>query len=490
LSITEELRQRLEFGDHLSPAERLAYLTPAERADIIKSLDARELMALEHDWHFWARPSQIAPEGNCPCGCEGRWLNWLILAGRGWGKTRTGAEWVHENVNNGTYRLLHLVGATASDVRDIMVEGPSGILNTVKPENSVHYSPTKRLLEWGNGARALCFSADEPERFRGVQCEAAWADELAAWRYEESWKQLQLGLRVGKFPRTVITTTPRPTPLVKRLARAANWTYDREGNKIAPPRNHITKGTTYDNIGNLAEAFIQEITQEYEGTRFGRQEIYAEILEDNENALWTRELIELQRREPEPGQILPGDLKKVVIGVDPAMTFGEQSDETGIVVCGIDYGDKAWVIQDASGKYSAEGWARKVVELHAKWDDEYRPESCIVVAERNQGGDLVERNIVVEDSLVPVKLIQAKKSKVLRAEPVSTAYERDKVYHVGRFDKLEEQMCNYEAGSDISPDRLDALVYALTELVVKRHYLTAVNMGGNELATEKSYWKA
>lgn len=490
MSLVDELKHRLEVGDHLSQAERLAALPSDERQAILEALSPQELQALEHDWHFWARPEQLAPDETCQCGCEGRWINWLILAGRGWGKTRTGAEWCHENVNNGLYRRLHLVGATASDVRDIMVEGPSGILATQKPDNPVTYAPTKRKLEWANGAVALCFSADEPERFRGVQCEAAWADELAAWRYEESWKQLQLGLRLGKFPRTVITTTPRATRLVKRLAKAALWTYDNDGNPITPPRNHMTKGTTYDNIANLAEAFIQEITQEYEGTRFGRQELYAEILEDSENALWTRDLIEDHRHEPSPesGRV-PQDLKKLVIGVDPAVTFGEESDETGIVVCGLDYNDKAWVLQDASGKYSAEGWAKKVVDTAHRWEEEYFPESVLVVAEHNMGGELVERNIVVEDPLINVKLVRAKKSKVLRAEPVSTAYERHKVWHVGTFDKLEDQMCTYEAGTDTSPDRLDALVYALTELVVRRFAYTAVDMGANELATDSSYWR-
>lgn len=491
MSLVEELKHRLELGSHLSPAEKLATLPDAERQAFLENLTAAEIVTLENDWHFWARPEQLPPGTDCECGCNGRWLVWLILAGRGWGKTRTGAEWCHENINSGLYRRIHLVGATASDVRDIMVEGPSGILATAKPENPVHYSPTKRKLEWANGAVALCFSADEPERFRGVQCEAAWADELASWRYEESWKQLQLGLRLGKFPRTVVTTTPRPTRLIKRLARASLPTHDSEGNVITPPRNHITKGTTYDNIANLAEAFIQEITQEYEGTRFGRQELYAEILEDSESALWTRELIEDHRIEPTPGgDRVPKELKKIVIGVDPAVTFGEESDETGIIVCGLDYSDKAWVLQDASGKYTAEGWARRVVDVYSSWEDEYFPESIMVVAEHNMGGELVERNIVVENPKVNVKLVRAKKSKVLRAEPVSTAYERHKVYHVGMFDKLEDQMCTYEAGSDNSPDRLDALVYALTELVVRRMGTVAVAMGANELASDGSYWKA
>lgn len=461
MSISEEILKFLKTDGKLSVAERLAALTPEQRIEVLGAIPPAALVEIEEDWGFWGRPAQQEPPGD--------WLNWIVLAGRGWGKTRCGAEWVQKNVNAGRYGRFHLVGPTASDVRDIMVEGPSGIEATSKRGNRARYMPTKRKLEWENGAVALCFSADEPERLRGEQCEAAWADELAAWRYEEAWRQLQLGLRLGPFPRTVVTTTPRPTPLIKRLAE--------------DPRNFLTKGITYDNVSNLAEAFINEITQIYEGTRFGRQELYAEILEDNEAALWTRELISNTRVGGERGPLhAPSMYERIVVAVDPAASVGEDSDETGIIVAGLDRRNHAYVLHDSSGRLKPEAWAKKVVALYNQY------EANTVIAEKNIGGDLVERNILVEDPLIPVKLVHASKNKITRAEPVATAYERGRVHHVGIFDKLEEQMCNYVPGERDSPDRLDALVWAMTELIVGKQVLTAVSMGENELGAE-SYWK-
>jgi phage terminase large subunit-like protein len=457
----------------LSMAERLAYhYTPEERAKVLAEIapTEAELESLMEDWHFWARPNQIAPGSDCECSCRGRWLNWVIIAGRGWGKTRTGAEWTHEVINNGTYRLMHLVGATAADARDIMVLGESGILHTQKKRNPVTWSPTKRRLTWANGAEALVFSADEPDRLRGLQCEAAWADELASWRYESAWSQLALGLRLGPFPRTVITTTPQAKPLVKKL--------------IKDEKNHLTRGTTYDNTSNLADAFIREITTEFEGKRFGRQEIYAEILDDSELAYWTRDLIEKSTVDKDEVPVL----KKVVIGVDVAVSFGAESAETGIVVCGYGMNDVAYVLHDASGKYRPDGWAKKVSALYHEWNKE-SPE-VRVVAEKNMGYELIRHTIQVEDPTVPVKLVHASKSKLTRAEPVATAYERGKVKHVGSFPKLEEQMCSWEAGDPHSPDRLDALVWALTELVVGRKISVAMGIVSNELGEGENYWRA
>ena len=459
-----------------SMAERLALMDPETRKltldDILTGAGPQAIEDLTHSWDFWARPNQISPGEDCYCGCEGKWLNWVIIAGRGWGKTRTGAEWVHEVVNNGTYKLLHLVGATASDARDIMVLGESGLLNTQKPHNKVKYSPTKRRLTWENGAEALIFSADEPDRLRGLQCEAAWADELASWRYPESWKQLALGLRLGPFPRTIITTTPRPTPLIKRL--------------VTDERNHITRGATYENVSNLAQAFINEITRDMEGTRFGRQEIYAEILDDAEMAFWNRDLLEdcrMERKEFE--ERFQHQLKKIVIGVDVAVSFGAESAETGIVVAGLDKNDRAYVFQDSSGKYRPDQWAKKVSALYHEYST-ISPE-VRVIAEKNQGYELISHTIRVEDNEVPVKLVHASKNKLTRAEPVATAYERGRVKHVGVFDVLEEQMCTWEAGDENSPDRLDALVWALTELVVSRRAVPAVAAISNELGGE-SHW--
>lgn len=462
---------------HLSLASQFAAkMSPKERGELYASLTEEELRDTLEDWRFWGRPNQFAPGPDCE-GCKGRWLNWILLSGRGFGKTRTGAEWVHENVNNGTYGLFHLIGATAADVRDIMVEGESGILATAKRRNPVHYITTKRKLEWANGAKAILFSADEPERLRGPQCEAAWADELCAWRYDqEAWKQLQLGLRLGPFPRSVITTTPKPSVLLKRLVKDV--------------RNHITVGSTYDNIGNLSEVFINEVVNALEGTRWGRQEIYAEILDDAETALWTRDLLESTRVSkedfwPDPNEIHATNpaLTRIVIGVDPAMSFNNEAAETGIVVCGLSRTGHAYVLQDASGKYKPEGWAAKVVALYDEWQADK------IIAEKNQGGELVKYTIEVQDPNVPVKVVWASKNKIPRAEPISTAYERGRVHHVGNFPTLEDQMCQWELGNPDSPDRMDAMVWAMTELIGKQVTLTLPTFINNDLAGE-SYWRS
>ena len=434
---------------------RIALMEPEERNAFIESNSLQETEALPWEWDKWARQSQKEPPGN--------WLTWLILAGRGWGKTRTGAEWCHEKAYE-TYGRMHIVGATAADARDIQIEGDSGILSTQRPWNKVKYLPTKRKLEWDSGAVALVFSADEPERLRGEQCEAAWSDELAAWRYPEAWSQLQLGLRLGAMPRNVVTTTPRPTKTVKDLAKS--------------PTTHVTKGITYENIFNLAPAFIQEVIRVYEGTRFGRQELYADILDDAPGALWNHAQIDEEYRILKADA--PDRYDRLVIGVDPAISFTSESNETGIIVAG-KLRHRAYVIADHSGRMKPEQWAQKVVALAKQYD-------ALVIAEKNQGGDMVAHTINVYDNTVPVKLVSASKAKHIRAEPVATAYERGNVKHIGHFDKLEDQMCSYEPGlGDDSPDRLDALVWAMTELVVGSRPDPIALLGENTLGME-SYW--
>jgi len=462
----------------MSPAEKLAALPKEERDEaLVGILDAAgiEVDELEHFWPFWARPKQMLPANNCQCGCKGKWLYWLLLAGRGFGKTRTGAETVHEWANSGQYGMFHLVGATAADARDIMVKGDAGLIKTQKPYNKIKYSPTNRRIDWENGATALLFSADEPERLRGVQCEAAWSDELAAWRYPEAWEQLQLGLRLGNNPRNLVTTTPRPTKLIKGLAK--------------DPRTHLTTGSTYENAGNLAEAFLNEITRNMEGTRFGRQEIYAEILEDSELALWNRELIDEHRVDKKDAP--NGIMKKIVIGVDVAVSFGQESAESGIVVAGMTKKDVAYLLEDVSGRYRPEQWAQKVVSLYDHYSSLDNPLGAAevrVVAEQNQGYDLIVHTIQVYDPRVPVKLVHASKNKITRAEPVATAMERGRVKHLGFFPDLEEQMCSWEPGDPESPDRMDAMVWAMTELVGGPN----ITITGNliEPAGESgNYWK-
>jgi len=450
--LSDRIREIIE--DSAPQMVQIALMPPEERAAFLESTSVEEAQAMPWEWDKWARKSQIAPEGD--------WLTWLILAGRGWGKTRAGSEWCHESVED-TYGRLHLVGATASDARDIMIEGPSGVLNTQRPWNKVKYSPTKRLLSWENGAVGLVFSADEPERLRGEQCEAAWSDEMAAWRYPEAWSQLQLGLRLGSLPRNVVTTTPRPTREIKELAKA--------------PTTHVTHGITYENIFNLAPAFIQEVIRVYEGTRFGRQELYADILDDAPGALWTHEGIEENRISKNEA---PEKYDRLVVGVDPAVSFSSEASETGIIVAGKER-KRAYVLADHTARLKPEEWAKKVVSLSNKYD-------ALVVAEKNQGGDMVAHTINVYDPLVPVKLVSATKAKYVRAEPVATAYERGLVKHVGTFDKLEDQMCSYEPGFDMdSPDRLDALVWAMTELVVGQRPAPVAMLGANT-QSGSSYW--
>ena len=463
----------------MSPAEKLAMLDKDQRnaaLDILLEKMGINVSDLEHHWPFWARPKQVLPDTDCQCGCKGRWLYWLLLAGRGFGKTRVGAETIHEWANSGTYGTFHLVGATAADARDIMVLGDSGMKATQKPYNKIKWSPTNRRITWEDGATALLFSADEPERLRGVQCHAAWSDELASWRYQkEAWEQLQLGLRLGSFPRNLITTTPRPTVLIKKLAK--------------DDRTHITTGSTYENASNLAEVFLHEITRNMEGTRFGRQEIYAEILEDSELALWSRDLIEEHRvaEKDAPNHMM----KKIVIGVDPAISFGQESAETGIAVAGMTKDSVAYLLLDATGKFRPEEWAQKAVTLYKWYNNPTNPLGAAdvrIVAEQNQGGLMVEHTIRAYGDEVPVKLVNASKNKITRAEPVSTAMERGRIKHLGIFPELEEQMCSWEQGDPESPDRMDAMVWAMTELVGGHQVVTSMAIGA-PILQQTNYWK-
>ena len=408
-------------------AERAAFLR-AERA-IGRTL-APPVSVEGSRWRQIARPSQVAPDGD--------WRTWLILAGRGWGKTRTGGEWVHEQVEKGCRRIA-LVGPTAADVRDVMIEGESGILAT--GANRPHYEPSKRRLTWPNGAQAFAYSADEPERLRGPQHDAAWADELAAWRYPEAWDQLMFGLRLGEDPRCVVTTTPKPTKQVKELAKADT--------------THLTRGTTYENLENLAPAFAEQIIRKYEGTRIGRQELNAEILEDIEGALWTRAMLDDHRTESAP------EMTRVVVAVDPAVTANEDSDETGIVVAGLGTDGHGYILDDLSSLLTPDGWARRAVAAYRSH------EADRIVGEVNNGGDLVEVNIRTVDRNVSYRAVRASRGKRSRAEPVAALYEQGRVHHVGDYPKLEDQMCSWVPNTGLrSPDRMDALVWAITELML------------------------
>lgn len=332
-----------------------------------------------------------------------------------------------------------MVAPTAGDVRDVMIEGESGLLAVCPPWNRPHYEPSKRRLTWPNGALVTAYSADEPERARGPQHDGLWADEIASWRYPEAWDLFMFGLRLGNDPRAVVTTTPKPIPLVKELLAAETTT--------------VTRGSSYENRRNLAPAFFQQIVKKYEGTRLGRQELLAEILDDNPNALWTRQMIEESRSARVP------DLIRTVVAVDPAATSDEGSAETGIVVAGCDARDPEhfWVLDDRSLRASPRGWATEAVtSYHSRSADR-------IVGEANNGGDMIRDLIRNVDENVSYKKVTATRGKLLRAEPIAALYEQGRVHHAGTFPELEDQMVEWEPGMD-SPDRLDALVWALTEL--------------------------
>jgi phage terminase large subunit-like protein len=407
-----------------------------------------ERRRLEYLWRAWARPSQIAPAGD--------WTTWLILAGRGFGKTRAGAEWVREQAERGECRRIALVARTASDIRDTLVEGESGILAVSAPWFRPRYEPSKRRLTWPNGVVATTYSADEPDLLRGPQHHAAWCDELAAWRYPEAWDQLQFGLRLGQRPRVVVTTTPRPTKIIRQL--------------VAERTTRVTRGTTYENRQNLAPTFFDKVVKKYEGTRLGRQELNAELLGDTPGALWTLKLLDENRVAVAP------DLVRIVVAVDPQAADPHASPdelgaETGIVAAGRCGKGEGYVLRDASGQYSPAEWGECAVLLL----DELRAD-C-VVAEVNQGGAMVEH--VVRSAAeklhregkrpsphVPYRAVHASRGKHTRAEPVAALDEQRRIHHVGDLAALEDQMCTWVPGQK-SPDRMDARVWALTELLVE-----------------------
>ncbi len=422
-------------------------MPPAQLKAALASLTDDQCEQLLHDWRFLAREAQIAPEGD--------WLTWLILAGRGFGKTRTGAEWTREQVKAGAKRL-HLIAPTASDARDVMVEGESGLLSVCwagdktasgEPLGRPSYEPSKRRLTWANGAIATLFSAEEPERLRGPQAEVLWADELASWKYlRDTWDMAMFGLRLGARPRTCITTTPKPLPLLKEI--------------IADPRTVVTRGSTFDNASNLAPTFLRAVQDKYEGTRLGRQELNAEILDDLPGALWTRDAIDKKRVRQAP------DLQRVVVSIDPSGTKGatDDGDEIGIVVAGLGIDGRGYVLADRSCKLSPDGWGRRAVTAYKEFEGDR------IVAERNFGGAMVEHVIRTIDKSVAYKEVTASRGKVARAEPVAALYEQGRVSHVGSMPELEDQMCQIAPEGYVgegSPDRADALVWALTELMVK-----------------------
>lgn len=388
-------------------------------------------------WRRQARPEQLAPA--LPA-----WVIWLFLAGRGAGKTRSGSEWVQERVQSGAARYIHLVAPTAADARDVLLEGPAGILSIAPSHARPIYQPSLRKVVWPNGAQALLFSSDEPDRLRGPQCDTLWIDELCAMRTAQDVLDMAtFGLRLGKDPRCLITTTPRPIKTLKALIA-------REGQDVV-----ITRSSSFANRDNLAPSFFASIVSKYSGTRLGRQELDAEILTDTPGALWQLERIEELRVRQAPA------LERIVVAIDPATTYNPDSDETGVIVVGRAHDGHAFVLDDLSGRFPPEEWARRAIDAYHTYGADR------IIGEVNQGGDLIETTLRSVDPSIPYKSVHASRGKLARAEPASALYERRRVHHVGVFPALEDQMTSYDGSrSGASPDRLDALVWGLHELML------------------------
>ncbi len=421
--MTEAATLALEVGEERL-ASAWAGLSPHERA------------AVWHYWAAWARPEQRLPPGD--------WDTWLLLAGRGFGKTRTGAEAVRELVETGQARAVALIAPTAADARDVMVLGKSGIVACSPPWARPHYEPSKRRLVWPNGAQAWLYSSEEPDRLRGPEHDLAWCDELAAWDApRDMWDMMVMGLRGSSHPRKIVSTTPRPIALLREL--------------VADPTTHVTKGRTVDNSANLPGSFLRGLRR-YDGSELGRQELEGEILDDRSGCLFRQSWIKRVAVRPE--------LVRIVIGLDPAVSSQKGSDETGIVVVGADAAGNFYVLADLSAKATPDVWARLALEAHATYH------AAEIVAETNRGGELIEHVIRGQlrgtDRDVKIARVHAGTGKILRAEPIAALYEAGRVVHVGPvrpLERLEAQMTAWDpATTKASPDRVDALVWALARL--------------------------
>jgi len=408
--------------------------SPEKVKNALSSLTDKEIIFLPYDWEgIWARKKQLLPAGN--------WFVWLLMCGRGFGKTRTGSETIR--IWKDQVPIIHLVGETAADARDVMIEGESGILSVSPDYDRPLYEPSKRRITWKNGAIANVFSAEDPEQLRGPHCYKAWADELAKWRYPDAWDQLVLGAQLGENPQIIVTTTPRPTDLIKNL--------------IEENDTHLTVGTTYENKANLSRKFLEKIIKRYEGTRLGDQELLAKILKDIEGALWDMAIIEKNRVSKAPV------MKRIVVAIDPATTAKKSSDETGIAVCGLGVDNLGYVLEDISGRYTPNGWAKKAINAYYDWKADR------IIGEVNNGGDMIENTLRGLDESISYKSVHATRGKIIRAEPIVAMYERGEIKHVGIHEGLETQMTTWNAAEgEKSPDRVDALVWAFTELKLEQ----------------------
>jgi phage terminase large subunit-like protein len=399
------------------------------------TLSEDQLRDLLYCWELWSRGEQEWPAGD--------WRTWLILAGRGWGKTKTGAETVRRVIDRMPRQRIALVGPTAGDCRDVMVEGESGLLNVFPPHQRPTFEPSKRRITFYNGSRAYLYSAEEPERLRGPQHHFAYCDEIATYeKFQDVWTNLRFGLRLGRDPRVIATTTPKPVKWLQEL--------------IADPGTVVTRGSTYDNRANLPASQLAYFERVYGGTRIGRQELGGELLEESEGALWSRDTIERARVRAAP------ELVRVVIAIDPATTSGEGSDDTGISGFGVDAAGDGYVLADDTCHLPPAQWAARSVMLFDRLGGDR------VIGEANNGGDLVELTIRTDRRNIPYEKVHAARGKVARAEPVAALYEQGRIHHVGCFAALEDEMVNFVPGQmKRSPNRVDALVWGASYLMLK-----------------------
>jgi phage terminase large subunit-like protein len=434
-----------------SLAARLVSLPEAQRAELLKNMTPEAAEELLFRWDFWARPDQLPPKGD--------WRIWLVLSGRGWGKTRTGSEWVRSMACGktplapGKCKRIAIVGETAADCRDVLAQGDSGVLSVHPKDFRPIYSPSTRSLTWPNGAKAFLYNGTEPDQLRGPNHDAALVDELAKYRYsKELWDQLQFGLRLGDRPQQLITTTPRPIPIIRELISAS---HEPDSGVI------VTRGSTFDNHHNLSASFLDAVEQRYAGTRLGRQELDGEIIDDVPGALWSRQVIDEHRRKL--SDELPA-MRRIIVSIDPAAKASKDTDttsETGIAVVGEGVDGRGYLIDDRSCRLGPAGWAAVAVSAF----DYY--EGDAIVAEVNQGGDMVEQVIKAVRPSIKVIQVRATRGKVLRAEPVSALYAQGVISHDGSFPLLEDQMMQFTSfgiEGDGDADRVDAVVHGFTEL--------------------------
>lgn len=424
-------------------------LSPQARKDLFASLSTLERHTIVTSWEFLARHNQLAP---AEWGKNGKQF-WIVNAGRGFGKTRTGAEetlnYVEKYEGEANFGM---VAAISSDARDVMYEGPSGLLVCAERRGlPFDYTTSKGRIEFKNGAKGKSFSAEKPNRLRGPQHGFVWCDEVSSWERDlETWNMMKFGLRLGTSPRCIVTTTPKPRELMKKI--------------LTDPRYIVTTGSLYDNIENLAPTFVDDIMEEYEGTRLGEQEIYGKLLLDNPGALWQPEMVEPYRVQIEADHgpediIFKYNLIRIVVAIDPAVSTGENADETGIVVVAQDEDGHYYVLDDVSGHYTPNEWGNEAIRMFDKWKADR------VIAEINQGGQMVEHVLRGIRRDVPYRGVRATKGKRVRAEPIAALYEQGKCHHVGLHNKLEDQMFMFAPDTfDGSPDRVDALVWGLSEL--------------------------